>query len=299
MIKNICLSYRIQNLKFEEEKRMAEAYINSKHQVVTATTSSSNKKRKNEATTSTKLKRPNISQMPAVPASNSSQPSLLKVFQHSCTTSPATSTATTSSSMDNPPSGNPISNQETIILQQAVGEVVRKTFFIGGQKCVIFWGNKGFITDIYIKEFANGKVINEGVHLNISKMLVILNCIDYMKEAIGRLTNCEKDINVKFHIGAGYHISCNSPYKNVGIRLWEKSVSGKIFPTQKGISLKFPEWSELLRVFEEIFLTHQEIYTAISCLIDKDKPNHDASKCEECISMEMPALGEVDIIIPL
>ena len=145
---------------------MAEAYLNSKHQV-TATTSSSNKKTKNEATSSTKLKRANISQIPAVPASNTSQSSLLKAFQQTCTTSPATSTATTSSSMDNPPSGNPISNQETIILQQAVGEVLRKTYYIGGQKYLIFWGNKGFITDIYIKEFANGKVINEGVHLDI------------------------------------------------------------------------------------------------------------------------------------
>ena len=277
---------------------MAEAYLNSKHQV-TATTSSSNKKGKNEATSSTKLKRPNMTQMPAVPASNSSQSSLLKAFQQSCNTSPATSSATTSSSMDNPPSGNPISNQETIILQQAVGEVLRKTYYIGSQKYVIFWGNKGFITDIYIKEFANGKVINEGVHLNIPKMLVILNYVDYMKEPISRINNGEKDINVKHHIGAGYHISCNSPYKNVGIRLWEKSISGKIFPTQKGISLKFPEWTELLRVFDDIFLTHQEVYTASSCLIDKEKPNHDASQCEECISMEMPPLGEVNIIIPL
>ena len=127
--------------------------------------------------------------------------------------------------------------------------------------------------------------------LNISKMLVILNYVDYMKEPIGRINNGEKDINVKHHIGAGYHISCNSPYKNVGIRLWEKSLRGKIFPTQKGISLKFPEWTELLRVFQEIFLTHQEIYTASSCLLDKDKPNHDASQCQECISMETPALG--------
>ena len=217
---------------------MAEAYLNSKNQV-TATTSSSNKKRKNEATSSSKLKRPNMTQMLSVPISmtacSSSQPSLLKAFQQSSTTSTTTSSATTSSPMDNLHSGNPISNQETIILQQAVGEVLRKTYFIGGQKYVIFWGNKGFITDIYIKEFANGKVINERVHLNISKMLVILNYVDYMTEPISRINNGEKDINVKHHIGAGYHISCNSPYKNVGIRLWEKSLSGKIFPTQKGI----------------------------------------------------------------
>ena len=281
---------------------MAEAYLNSKNQAIAITTTS-NKKRKNEATSSTRVKKPNTTQMSSVPVStitcSTSQSSLLKAFQKTSTASASTSTAATSSSETNPPSANPISNQETIILQQAVGEVVRKTFFIGGQKYLIFWGNKGFITDIYIKEFANGKVINEGVHLNISKMIVILSYVDFIKEPISRINNGEKDINVKYHIGAGYHISCNSPYKNAGIRLWEKSLSGKIFPTQKGISLKFPEWTELLRVFDEIFLSHQEVYTATSCLIDKNIEGHDKTTCEECISLEMPPLGEVDIIIPL
>ena len=281
---------------------MAEAYLNSKNQAIAITTTS-NKKRKNEATSSTRVKKPNTTQMSSVPVStitcSTSQPSLLKAFQKTSTASASTSTAATSSSEANPPSANPISNQETIILQQTIGEVVRKTFFIGGQKYLIFWGNKGFITDIYIKEFANGKVINEGVHLNISKMIVILSYVDFIKEPISRINNGEKDINVKYHIGAGYHISCNSPYKNVGIRLWEKSLSGKIFPTQKGISLKFPEWTELLRVFDEIFLSHQEVYTATSCLIDKNIEGHDKTTCEECISLEMPPLGEVDIIIPL
>ena len=281
---------------------MAEAYLNSKNQAIAITTTS-NKKRRNEATSSTRVKKPNTTQMSSVPVStttcSTSQPSLLKAFQKTSTASASTSSAATSSSEANPPSANPISNQETIILQQAVGEVVRKTFFIGGQKYLIFWGNKGFITDIYIKEFANGKVINEGVHLNISKMIVILSYVDFIKEPISRINNGEKDINVKYHIGAGYHISCNSPYKNVGIRLWEKSLSGKIFPTQKGISLKFPEWTELLRVFDEIFLSHQKVYTATACLIDKNIEGHDKTTCEECISLEMPPLGEVDIIIPL
>ena len=52
------------------------------------------------------------------------------------------------------------------------------------------------------------------MQLNISKMLVILNYVDYMKELTQRISNGEKDVNIKHHIGAGYHISCNSPYKN-------------------------------------------------------------------------------------
>ena len=185
-----------------------------------------------------KLKRPNVTQMAAVPmtytASNSSQSSLLKSFhQLSTTSAAAASSAASSSSIPMQPSENAISNQDIIILQQAVGEILRKTFFIGGQKYVIFGGKNGFIINIYIKEFANGKAINEGVQLNIFKMLVILNYVDYMKEPIKQINNGEKDVNIKHHIGAGYHISCNSPYKNVEIRQWEKSLSGKIFPLRR------------------------------------------------------------------
>ena len=99
----------------------------------------------------------------------------MKAFHQSSATSSATSTAASTSSMHIQPSGNATPRQDTIFLQQAVGEVVRKTYLIGGQKYVIFLGKSSFITDIYIKEFSNGKVINEGVQLNISKMLVILN----------------------------------------------------------------------------------------------------------------------------
>ena len=109
---------------------MAEAYLNNKIQVTSVTTSSLTK---NEATSSTRLKRPNVTQILAVPmsttASNSSQSSILKAVEHSSTaqfsTSPTTYTAT-SSSMSNQPSGNPISNQETSVPQQAVGEVASK-----------------------------------------------------------------------------------------------------------------------------------------------------------------------------
>ena len=45
------------------------------------------------------------------------------------------------------------------------------------------------------------------MHLNISKMLVMLNYVDYMKEPIQKIKNGEKEVNVKYHIGAGYHIS--------------------------------------------------------------------------------------------
>ena len=62
-------------------------------------------------------------------------------------------------------------------------------YFLG--EITVLGGNNSFTTDIYIKEFASGKVIKEGVHLNTSKMLVILNYVDYMKEPIQRINNGE------------------------------------------------------------------------------------------------------------
>ena len=35
-------------------------------------------------------------------------------------------------------------------------------------------------------------------------MLVMLNYVDYMKEPIQKINNGEKEVNVKYHIGAGY-----------------------------------------------------------------------------------------------
>ena len=140
---------------------MAEAYLNSKNQATVICSSNSTKKRKSKTNASTKLKRPNLSQITAVPiasTSNSSQSSLLKTFHSTSadafpstsadafpSTSAAASNGRSTSSTHIQPSENAI---DTVILQQTVGEVIRKTFFIGGQKYVIFWGGNGFITDI-------------------------------------------------------------------------------------------------------------------------------------------------------
>ena len=125
---------------------MAEAYLNSKNPATAISSSNSSKKRKSEATASMKLKRPNVTQMAAVPiastTSNSSQSSLLKSFHQLSTTSAAASSVASSSSIPIQPSENAISNQDTLILRKTVGEIIRKPFFIGGQKYVIFGGKK-------------------------------------------------------------------------------------------------------------------------------------------------------------
>ena len=123
---------------------MAEAYLNTKNQATVISSSNWSKKRKSETNASTKLKRPNLSQIAAVPIAstgNSSQMSLLKLFPSTSaaafpsTSAPASNVHSTLSTHIQP-SENAI---DTVILQQTVGEVIRKTFFIGGQKYVIFW----------------------------------------------------------------------------------------------------------------------------------------------------------------
>ena len=97
---------------------MAEAYLNSKNRATTITSSTSSKKRKSEANASMKLKRPNVTQMAAVPIAsttcNSSQSSLLKSFHQLSTTSAAASNAASGSSIPIQTSENAISNQDMV-----------------------------------------------------------------------------------------------------------------------------------------------------------------------------------------
>ena len=109
---------------------MAEAYLNSKNQATVISSSKSTKKRKSKTNASTKVKRPNVSQIAAVriaSTSKSSQTSLLKSF-HS--TSAAASNASLSTSSHIQPPEKAI---DTVILQQT--EVIRKTFFRWTEIC--------------------------------------------------------------------------------------------------------------------------------------------------------------------
>ena len=51
--------------------------------------------------------------------------------------------------------------------------------------------------------------------------MMIMHYGQLITSGIGKIANGQEDIDIKKHIGGGYYLSCASPYKSVGIRLWK------------------------------------------------------------------------------
>ena len=175
---------------------------------------------------------------------------------------------------------------------------LKRTFHVGGDKYIIFTADKGVIDQIQIKEWDGHKVIKKGVKLNISKLMMIMHYGQLITSEIGKIGNGQEDIDVKKHIGGGYYLSCASPYKSVGIRLW-KLGTVKMFPTNEGINLKINEWMELIDVINDMYVERLDLFHCVSCLLQPNQPGHNPNTCKECMQNTDVSRGEVYVDIPL
>ena len=99
------------------------------------------------------------------------------------------------------------------------------------------------------------RLANEGIQLNAPKVVVILNYIAFVRWAIKKTLNGNRNVLCQYHIGSGFLVSCNSSYKTVSIWPW-KSTLGKTYPTGEGISLDFQEWEEFIKACQKIFIEY-------------------------------------------
>ena len=175
----------------------------------------------------------------------------------------------------------------------------KRSFHIGGKRYIIFAGPNGLIQNIYFKEWDGQKVLNEGITLNIPKIMMIMHLGQQISNELDRITSGAKDINLKKHIGGGFYLSVNSPYKYVGIRKWNTNSRGSLYPTSEGVSLKAAEWREALDVINKLYTERLELYQCVSCILDPNKPDHDKKNCTECSHLDNSAKGEVFVDIPL
>ena len=175
----------------------------------------------------------------------------------------------------------------------------KRSFHIGGKRYIIFAGPNGLIQNIYFKEWDGQKVLNQGITLNIPKIMMIMHLGQQISNELERITSGAKDIDVKKHIGGGFYLSVNSPYKYVGIRKWNTNSSGTLYPTSEGVSLKATEWREALDVINKLYTERLELYQCVSCILDPNKPDHDKKTCTECSHLDTNAKGEVFVDIPL
>ena len=178
-------------------------------------------------------------------------------------------------------------------------EVIKKTYHIGGKRYLVFHGRYGQIEDIIIKEWDGEKVTNPGIKINISRFLMILHNVEVINQSIERILKGEREISKRIHLGGGFYLTCNSPYKTIGIRLWKNNASGQLYPTTEGQTLKFAEWEEFIKISNKMFSERVELFTHIPCLIQSDKEGHNKLTCTECGQIDPKPMGEVSFDIPI
>ena len=128
---------------------------------------------------------------------------------------------------------------------------------------------------------------------------MILHNIETVEHALVKIMKGEPDVDIKIHIGGSYYMSCNSPYRSVGIRMWKTGSNGELFPTKVGLTLNSKEFQEFSKYGNKNFSDRMELFTYIPCLLQPDREGHNKFTCVECMESDTPALGEVDFDIPL
>ena len=131
-------------------------------------------------------------------------------------------------------------------LNEGAQAVIKRTFHLGGTKYVIYQGSHGLIENIYLKECEDGEK-NQGIKLLVPKLVVILHYVEFIMTAIQKISDGKKEVDSSYYLGSGIYVTCAFPYRNVSIRLWKMAI-GKKYPTPQGISFRFNEWNEFIKV---------------------------------------------------
>ena len=103
-----------------------------------------------------------------------------------------------------------------------------------------------------MKEWEDVEVKNEEIKLSVPKLIVILDYLEFIMSAIQKISDGKKEVDSSYYLGSGIYVTCAFPYRNVSVRFW-KMANGRKYPTPQGISFKFNEWDEFIKVAQRIF----------------------------------------------
>ena len=150
-----------------------------------------------------------------------------------------------------------------------------------------------------MKEYEDSEVKNNGIKLSIPKLVVILHFVEFIMSAIRKNSEGKEAVASSYHVGSGIYVTCAAPYRNVSIRFWNVA-NGKRYPTPEGVSFKFNEWDEFIKVVQRMYSEYTEIYFCQPCILDENRSGHHSKTCEECkTSQETFSREEVNEDIPL
>ena len=140
--------------------------------------------------------------------------------------------------------------------------VIKRTFHLGGCKYVIYQGSHGLIKNIYLKEWEDGEVKNQAIKLSVPKLVVILHYVEFIMAAIEKISDGKKEVDSSYYLGSGIYVTCAYPYRNVSVRLW-KIANGRKYATPQGISFRFNEWNEFIKVAQKCIQNIQKYVPVI------------------------------------
>ena len=79
--------------------------------------------------------------------------------------------------------------------------VIKRTFHLGGSKYIIYQGSHGLIENIYLKEWEDGEVKNQGIKLSVPKIVVILHFVEFIMSATRKILEGKETVDSSYHIG--------------------------------------------------------------------------------------------------
>ena len=97
---------------------------------------------------------------------------------------------------------------------------------------------------------------NKGIKLTIPILVVILHNVEFIMSSIQKISDGKREVDSSYRLGSGIYVSCATPYRNMFIRFW-KTANGKKYPTPEGISFKFNEWDQFIKVAQRIIQNTQ------------------------------------------
>ena len=147
-----------------------------------------------------------------------------------------------------------------------------------------------FMNDVFIhirkyETNKNGQLFptTKGAALIPCRWNEFLGLIDIIEESIKKYRAYDYETYTK-HLGGNWYVSVSKKIARVDIRrFWLPEGANDIKPTRKGISLTFKQFSELLRILDEINSYVPELSDVISCIEREDHQNQiGALQCQEC-----------------
>jgi hypothetical protein len=121
-----------------------------------------------------------------------------------------------------------------------------------------------------------GRFTTKGTFLSPSRWAALIQCASAVTASIGTPDH------VQHSLGGGIMAGSGGEYACVTIRkFWMPDDGAKIAPTRKGIALKIPEWTNLLKCRPLVDSTSSDLKNAMSCA-DLHDSQREKAQCREC-----------------